>query len=69
MSRFESHVNSALESGKVPILLTPNELAKTGLMSAYSIRQGIKNNTLPYIKIGCHYRLNYTKILEMLEEC
>ena len=52
-----------------PILLTPNETAKTGIMSAYAIRKGIKDGTVPYVKIGAHYRVNYSKLLQQLNDC
>ena len=49
-----------------PILLTPNETAKTGIMSIYAIRMGIAQNTIPYVKIGKHYRINYTQLLKQM---
>lgn len=52
-----------------PIMLTPNEVAKTGIMTLYSVRKGIANGTIPYVKIGSHYRVNYTKLLKQFEEC
>ena len=73
MQRRENMYNhSALERAKEidkPILLTPNETAATGVMSLYSIRKGIANNTIPFVKIGAHYKINYTKLLKQLEEC
>ena len=49
-----------------PVLLTPNETAKTGIMSIYAIRMGIAQNTIPYVKIGKHYRINYTQLLKQI---
>ena len=49
-----------------PILLTPNETAKTGIMTLYAIRMGIAQNTIPYVKIGKHYRINYTQLLKQI---
>ena len=49
-----------------PILLTPNETAKTGIMSIYAIRMGIAQNTIPYVKVGKHYRINYTQLLRQM---
>ena len=49
-----------------PILLTPNETAKTGIMTRYAIRMGIAQNTIPYVKIGKHYRINYTQLLKQI---
>lgn len=52
-----------------PRMMTPNEVAKTGVLSLYSIRKGIANGTIPHVKIGSHYRINYDKLLRMLEDC
>ncbi len=49
-----------------PLLLTPNEFASMGIMSIYSIRRAIREGTLPYVKIGSHYRINYTQFLRQL---
>lgn len=53
---------------KPPRLVTPNELAKTGILPIYSIRKGIKNGTIPCVKIGNNYRINYDKFLKMLND-
>ncbi len=52
-----------------PILLTPNETARTGILSLYAIRKGIKDGTIPYVRIGTHYRVNYSKLLKQLNDC
>lgn len=52
-----------------PILLTPKQVAATGLMTLYAVRQGIAAGTIPYIKIGSHYRVNYGKLLEQIQGC
>lgn len=52
-----------------PRMMTPNEVAKTGVLSEYAIRQGIRNGKIPYVKIGSHYRINFDKLLRMLEDC
>ena len=62
----------ALERAKElerPILLTPKEVACTGLMTLYSVRKGIATGTIPYVKVGSHYRVNYTKLLQQFEDC
>lgn len=61
--------NITNENHAYPRLITPNELAKTGILPLYSIRKGIANGTIPYVKIGKHYRINYDKFLQMLEDC
>lgn len=52
-----------------PRMMTPNQVAKTGILPLYSIRKGIAEGTIPYVKIGSHYRINYDKLLQMLEDC
>lgn len=54
---------------RVPRMLTPNEVARTGILTEYAIRRGIKDGSIPHVKIGSHYRINYDKLLQMLEEC
>lgn len=52
-----------------PRMMTPNQVAKTGILSSYSIRKGIADGTIPHVKIGSHYVINYDKLLQMLEDC
>ena len=52
-----------------PRMMTPNQVAKTGVLSLYSIRKGIADGTIPHVKIGNNYRINYDKLLKMLEDC
>lgn len=49
-----------------PLLLTPRQTAATGIMSLYSIRRGIAEETIPFVKIGKHYRINYTLLLQQM---
>lgn len=57
------------QNQNVPRMLTPNEVAKTGILTEYAIRRGIKDGSIPHVKIGSHYRINYDKLLRMLEDC
>lgn len=52
-----------------PRMMTPNQVAKTGILSSYSIRKGIENGTIPYVKIGRNYLINYDKLVKKLEDC
>ena len=52
-----------------PVLLSPNQVAATGILTEYAIRKGIAENTIPHVRIGSRYKVNYTKLLQMLEEC
>ena len=61
--------NQASATTTPPRMMTPNQVAKTGILSLYSIRKGIANGTIPHVKIGSHYRINYDKLLKMLEDC
>ena len=49
-----------------PLLLTPRQTAETGIMSLYSIRRGIAEDTIPYVKVGKHYRINYNLLLKQM---
>lgn len=53
----------------IPRMLTPNQVARTGILTEYAVRKGIREGTVPFVKIGSHYRVNYTKLLKMLEDC
>ena len=53
----------------VPRMLTPNQVAATGILTEYAIRRGIKDGSIPYVKIGHHYRINFDKLVRMLEDC
>ena len=57
------------EKKPYPRMMTPNEVAKTGILPLYSIRKGIANGTIPCVKIGTHYRINYDKLIQMMEDC
>ena len=57
------------QATSVPRMMTPNEVAKTGILTEYAIRRGIKDGSIPHVKIGSHYRINYDKLLRMLEDC
>ena len=63
--RSTAQLDQAMQMER-PLLLTPNEVAKTGIMSIYAIRMGIAQNTIPYVKIGSHYRINYTQLLKQM---
>ncbi len=52
-----------------PLMLTPAQVAKTGIMSLYAVRKGIADNSIPFVKIGSHYRINYTKLLQQFRDC
>lgn len=52
----------------VPIFLTPNQVAATGVLSRYAVMQGIANGSINYVRIGKHYRVNFTKLLEQMNK-
>ncbi len=53
----------------IPRMMTPNEVARTGILTEYAIRKGIREGSIPFVKIGSHFRVNYDKLLKMLEDC
>ena len=63
--RNEAAFNRAMEMER-PLLLTPRQTAATGIMSLYSIRRGIAEDTIPYVKVGKHYRINYNLLLKQM---
>lgn len=52
-----------------PDLRSPNEVAATGILTEYAIRKGIKDGTIPHVKIGNRYKINFSKLLAMIENC
>ena len=52
-----------------PVLLSPNQVAATGILTEYAIRKGIVEGSIPHVKIGNRYKINYTKLLQILEQC
>lgn len=63
--RNQSAFDRAMQMDR-PLLLTPRQTAETGIMSLYSIRRGIAENTIPYVKVGAHYRINYNLLLKQM---
>ena len=53
----------------IPDLRSPNEVAATGILTEYAIRKGIKDGTIPHVKIGSRYLVNFGKLLAMIEQC
>lgn len=53
----------------LPDLRSPNEVAATGILTEYAIRKGIRDGSIPHVKIGNRYKVNFTKLLAMIENC
>lgn len=58
-----------MEKATCPVLLSPNQVAATGILTEYAIRKGIAENSIPHVKIGNRFKVNYTKLLQMLDQC
>ena len=52
-----------------PRLLSINQAAKVGPYSEYTLRKGVKQGTIPYVKIGVKVLINYDKLLKQIEDC
>ena len=63
--RNQSAFDRAMQMDR-PLLLTPRQTAETGILSLYSVRRGIAEGTIPYVKVGKHYRINYTLLLKQM---
>ena len=66
---MKTAVVDATAKASCPVLLSPNQVAATGILSEYAIRKGICEGTIPHVKIGNRYKINYTKLLQMLDQC
>ena len=47
-----------------PPFLSINQAVKATGISSYSLRRGCKDGTIPHIKVGDKYLINYHKLLE-----
>lgn len=47
---------------------TVREAAERGPLSEYALRQGIRDGWVPGVFVGNRFRVNYEKLLEVLEE-
>lgn len=65
--RMQAAFNEA-QKLDVPVFLTPSQVAATGVLSLYGVRRGIAEGTIPFIKVGSHYRINFTKLLEQMNK-
>lgn len=52
-----------------PRMMTPREVARTGILPENAIRVGLKTGWIPHIKCGNKSLINYDKLVKILEEC
>lgn len=52
-----------------PMMMTVNQVARTGLLKEDTIRRGIKEGWIPHIKSGNRALINYNKLVKILEDC
>lgn len=53
---------------KIPKLMSIREVAKTGLMSEYSLRELNREGRLPVIKLKNKVLVNYERFVEMINK-
>lgn len=51
-----------------PKMLTIRQTAKTGILPENALRQLVKSGKCPHITTGNRVLINYTKLVQMLEE-
>lgn len=49
-----------------PEMLSPREVAERTGLSYYSLRKMCLEGTIPYIRAGRSFKINYSRFLEML---
>ena len=52
-----------------PRMMTPREVARTGILPENAIRAGIKAGWIPHVQCGVKSLINYDKLVKILEEC
>ena len=57
----------SMKANELPLFMTIREVAKTGILSEYCLRQMIKEDRLPCIYSGNRCLINYTALLEALK--
>lgn len=57
------------EASQAPRLLTPRQVAATGILTEYAIRKGLLTGQIPAVRIGTRWRINYDLLLKKLREC
>ena len=50
----------------VPKMMTIRQVAATGVLPEYALRNGVKQGWVPHIKSGNKYFINYDKLLDIL---
>ena len=56
------------QSKKIPTMKTIRQTAATGILPEHAIRQLVKQNKIPCLKIGNKTLINYEKLCAMLNE-
>ena len=60
------HINVKPARSSVPKMMTVREVAKTGVLSEYALRQMLKQGKLPAIYSGSKALINYDLLCNML---
>ena len=61
-------MNENTKEMKIPCIKSIDELAEMGVLTAGKLRNMVRNNQVPYIKIGKRGKIliNFDKLLEMM---
>lgn len=51
---------------KIPRMMTIRQIAETGFMPEYALRNLVKNGAIPSLKSGNRYWINFDKLIEMV---
>lgn len=57
-----------IENTNIPQMLTIREVAKTGILTEYTLRQLYKQGKLPCITVGNKALINYDRLVEQLQQ-
>lgn len=57
-----------IEKTTLPQMMTIREVAKTGLLTEYTLRQLCKQKKLPCIKVGNRTLINFDALVEQLRQ-
>lgn len=53
----------------MPKMMTIRQTAATGILPEHAIRQMVKSGRCPHIMVGAKVLVNYTKLVQQLQEC
>jgi len=65
---FENQTGENTTSvNNVPRMMTINETAATGILTAHALRSMVARGEIPYLKVGNRVLLNYDRLVDRLQ--